>query len=79
MLMPNTAAPSWREKLLKRLLLLSVTALTGCCASLPSGAPKLPEPAADLMLPAPTGSELLDRVSGDMNSWEKMLLDGLTK
>ena len=79
MLMPNTAAPSWRARLLKRLLPLSVAALTGCCASLPSGAPKLPAPAADLMQPAPTGSELLDRVSGDMSSWERMLLDGLTK
>ncbi len=79
MLMPNTAAPSWRERLLKRLLLLSVAGLMGCSGSLPSGAPKLPAPAADLMLPAPTGSELLGRVSDDMSSWEKMLLDGLTK
>ncbi len=79
MLMPNTVAPCWRVKLLKRLLPLSVAALTGCCASLPSGAPKLPTPAADLMQPAPTGSELLDRVSGDMSNWEKMLLDGLTR
>ncbi|CAB3728715.1 hypothetical protein LMG1873_04607 [Achromobacter piechaudii] len=79
MLMPNTEAPCWRAKLLKRLLLLSVAGLTGCCASLPSGAPKLPQPAADLMLPAPTGSELLGRVSGDMSSWEKMLLDGPTR
>ena len=79
MLMPNTVAPSWREKLLKRLLLLSVAGLTGCSASLPSGAPKLPAPAADLMQPAPTGSELLDRVSADMGSWEKMLHDGLTR
>jgi len=53
--------------------------LMGCSGSLPSGAPKLPAPAADLMLPAPTGSELLGRVSDDMSSWEKMLLDGLTK
>ncbi|CAB3931666.1 hypothetical protein LMG6000_02268 [Achromobacter insolitus] len=79
MLMPNTAAPSWRVKLLRRLLPLSAAALTGCCGSLPSGAPKLPAPAADLMQPAPTGSELLDRVSDDMSSWEKMLLDGLTR
>ncbi len=79
MLMPNTAAPSWREKLLKRLLPFSVAGLTGCCASLPSGAPKLPQPAADLMRPAPTGSELLGRVSNDMSSWERMLRDGLTK
>lgn len=35
--------------------------------------------AADLMQPIPTGSELLGRVSDDMSSWEKMLLDGLTK
>lgn len=79
MLMPNTAAPSWRVKLLKGLLLLSVAGLTACSGSLPSGAPKLPAPAADLMQPAPTGSELLDRVSGDMRSWEKTLLDGLTR
>ena len=79
MLMPNTVAPCWRERLLKRLLLLSVAGLTGCCASLPSGAPKLPATAADLMQPAPTGSELLGRVSDDMSSWEKMLLDGLTR
>ncbi len=79
MLMPNTVAPCWREKLLKRLLPLSVAALTGCCASSPSGTPKLPAPAADLMQPAPTGLELLDRVSDDMSSWETRLLDGLTK
>ncbi|CAB3699514.1 Uncharacterised protein [Achromobacter denitrificans] len=77
--MPNTVAPSWREKLLKGLLPLSVAALTGCSASLPSGAPKLPAPARDLMQPAPTGSELLDRVSDDMSRWEKMLHDGLTR
>lgn len=78
MLMLNAAAPHRREKLLKKLLPLSVAALTGCCASLPSGAPTLPALAADLMQPAPTGSGLLDRVSGDMSNWEKTLLDGLT-
>lgn len=79
MLMPNTAAPCWPARLLKKLLLLSVAVLTGCCGSLPSGGPRLPEPAADLMQPAPTGSELLGRVSANMSSWEKMLLDGLTR
>ena len=79
MLMPIIVAPSWRVRLLKRLLPLSVAALMGCSASLPRGAPRLPAPAADLMQPAPTGSELLDRVSADMSSWEKMLLDGLTR
>ncbi|KNY10713.1 hypothetical protein AKG08_13600 [Achromobacter piechaudii] len=79
MLMPNTAVPYWREKLLKRLLLLSVAGLTGCSASLPSGAPRMPQTAADLTQLAPTGSELLGRVSDDMPNWEKMLLDGLTK
>lgn len=77
--MPNTAALSWRARLLKRLWPLSVAVLTGCCSNLPAGVPKLPEPAADLMQPAPTGSELLGRVSGSMSAWEKMLQDGLTR
>ncbi len=79
MLTPNTVAPSWRVKLLKRLLPLNVAVLTGCSASFPSGTPKVPEPSADLMQPAPTGSELLGRVSENMSRWEGMLRDGLIK
>ncbi len=77
--MPNTVAPSWRERLLKRLLLLSVAALTGCSASLPSGAPRLPAPAADLMQPAPTGSEYSDSVLQNMKAWAEKLDGWLIK
>lgn len=93
MLMPTTAAPSWRANKPKLLwprrsataLLLSLE-LAGCAHSLPIGAPRLPAPAADLTAPAPTGSAYLESVSpelkaldADLARWEQMLRDSLTR
>ncbi|CAB3844348.1 hypothetical protein ACMU6081_27070 [Achromobacter mucicolens] len=93
MQMPNTGAPSWRDNRSNRswpklsaigMPLLLV--LTGCAGSLPTGAPRHPTPAADLMMPAPTGSAYLESVSAelkalddDLERWERMLQYGLTK
>jgi hypothetical protein len=60
--------------------------LTGCANSLPPGTPRHPAPAADLMVPAPTGSAYLESVSAELKAldddlarWEKTLQDGLTR
>ncbi len=58
MLMPNTAAPCWRARLRKLAWLLPALSLTACSAP-PAVIPRIPEPAADLMKPAPTGSEVI--------------------
>ncbi len=60
--MPNTAAPCWRARLRKLAWLLPALSLTACSAP-PAVIPRIPEPAADLMKPAPTGSEV-DQVNG---------------
>lgn len=95
MLMPYTVAPSWRDRLSKPriprcwlmwlLLTSALLGLTGCSSSIAT-VPRLPEPAADLLRPAPTGSEYLGSVSDelkasrdDLTRWEKMLRDGLIK
>ncbi len=57
--MPNTAAPCWRARLRKLAWLLPALSLTACSAP-PAVIPRIPEPAADLMKPAPTGSEVTD-------------------
>ena len=54
-------------------------ALTGCSSSSPSGVPRLPAPAQDLMAPAPTGSKLLGRVSQNMSDWAEKLQGGSIK
>lgn len=93
MLMPNTAAPSWRAnkpnrswRRLSAIVMPLLLALPGCTSSLPPGEPRLPTPAADLMAPAPTGSAYLESVSAELKAldedlarWERMLQDGLTK
>jgi lysozyme len=76
--MQITAAPFWRGRLRKLSILLPLLVLTGCCGNIAT-APKLPEPAADLMAPVPTGSEYLESVSADLSKWEKTLQDSLTK
>ncbi len=60
--MLNTVVPSWRARLRKLAWLLPVLSLTACSAP-PAVIPRIPEPAADLMKPAPTGSEV-DQVNG---------------
>ncbi len=55
--MLNTVVPSWRARLRKLAWLLPVLSLTACSAP-PAVIPRIPEPAADLMKPAPTGSEV---------------------
>ncbi len=76
--MPNTVVPSWRARLQKLAWLLPVLTLTGCSA--PTAViPRIPEPAADLMRPAPTGSEVLQRATRTMETWLPMQQDGLTK
>lgn len=93
MLMPNTAAPSWREskpnrswRRLSVIVMPLLFALPGCASSLTPGAPRLPTPAADLMVPAPTGSVYLESVSDELKAldddlarWERTLQDGLTR
>ena len=59
-------------------MLLPLAALGGCCSSYAT-VPKLPQPAADLMEPAPTGSEYLESVLADLSRWEGTLQDSLTK
>ena len=76
-LMPTTVEPSWLGRLLKRMLLPFVLALTGCCGNIAT-TPRLPAPAADLMQPVPTGSELSARVTRNMGNWEQMLQGGQT-
>ncbi len=64
--MLNTVVPSWRARLRKLAWLLPVLSLTACSAP-PAVIPRIPEPAADLMKPAPTGSEVAgwaDQVNG---------------
>ena len=41
--------------------------------------PRLPEPAADLMEPAPTGSAVLQRATQHMETWLQMLQGGPTR
>ncbi|SAI72257.1 Uncharacterised protein [Bordetella trematum] len=93
MRMLNAGGPCWRGKLSKRnwssqigIVPLLLLALTGCAANLPSGTPRLPAPAADLMQPAPTGSAYLESVSAELKAldddlarWEKTLQAGPTK
>lgn len=78
MLMPNIVVPSWRARLRKLAWLLPVLTLTGCSA--PTVViPRIPEPAADLMRPAPTGSEVLQRATQHMETWLQMLQGGPTR
>ena len=77
--MRDTARPCWPAGLLKRLSPISVVALTACCANGPGSVPNLPAPAADLMLPAPTGSALSEHVSRNMSDWAAMLQAGPTR
>ncbi len=65
--MLNTVVPSWRARLRKLAWLLPVLSLTACSAP-PAVIPRIPEPAADLMKPAPTGSEVGDLAS-DAAGW----------
>lgn len=76
--MPNTVVPCWRERLRKLAWLLPVLTLTGCSAP-PAVIPRIPEPAADLMRPAPTGSEVLQRATRNMETWLPMPQDGPTR
>lgn len=78
MLMPNTVAPCWRVKLQKLAWLLPVLSLTGCFAPM-AGIPRIPEPAADLMKPAPTGSEVLQRATRNMETWLPTPQNGPTR
>ncbi len=61
--MLNTVVPSWRARLRKLAWLLPVLSLTACSAP-PAVIPRIPEPAADLMKPAPTGSEVASDAAG---------------
>jgi len=76
--MQSTEGRSWPAKLLIVLWLISVSALTGCSTSY-AVAPKLPEPAADLMSPEKTGSEYSASVSRNMNEWAQKLEGWLTR
>ncbi|AKP89331.1 hypothetical protein Axylo_1822 [Achromobacter xylosoxidans] len=78
MLMPNTVVPSWRARLRKLAWLLPVLTLTACSAP-PAVIPRIPEPAADLMKPAPTGSEVLQRATRNMETWLPTPQDGPTR
>ncbi len=74
--MLNTVVPSWRARLRKLAWLLPVLSLTACSAP-PAVIPRIPEPAADLMKPAPTGSEV--RATRNMGTWLPTQQDGLTR
>ncbi|PJM89058.1 hypothetical protein CV044_12075 [Achromobacter ruhlandii] len=76
--MPNTVVPSWRARLRKLAWLLPVLSLTACSAP-PAVIPRIPEPAADLMRPAPTGSEVLQRATRNMETWLSTQQGGPTK
>ncbi len=76
--MLNTVVPSWRARLRKLAWLLPVLSLTACSAP-PAVIPRIPEPAADLMKPAPTGSEVLQRATRNMGTWLPTQQDGLTR
>jgi len=77
--MHNTAVPCWRVKLRNAICLAFALALTGCSASKPASVPRLPDPAADLMEPAPTGSAVLQRATQHMETWLQMLQGGPTR
>lgn len=70
--------PSWRARLRKLAWLLPVLTLTACSAP-PAVIPRIPEPAADLMRPAPTGSEVLQRATQNMETWLPTQQDGPTR
>lgn len=75
---PNTVGQCWPGRLCNVILWLCAVSLTGCSAPMVV-TPRIPEPAADLMQPAPTGSEVLQRATGNMQTWQQMLQDGPTK
>ena|GEM_PF-938914 len=93
MLMQNTAVTCWcgskSKQSWRRLSVIATLlsfGLTACVSSSPPGVPRLPAPAADLMVPAPTGSAYLESVSAELKAldvdlarWEKMLQDGPTR
>ncbi|WP_094857693.1 hypothetical protein [Bordetella genomosp. 5] len=65
---------------------LTSRALTACSSSSPSGGPRPPQPAQELMAPVPTGSAYLESVSpelkvlgDDLAGWEQMLRGSRTK
>lgn len=76
--MPNTGGPSWPARLRRVILSLCAAGLMSGCADTVV-IPRIPEPAADLMQPVPTGSEVLQRATGNMQTWQQMLQSGQTK
>ncbi|WP_269497862.1 hypothetical protein [Castellaniella sp. S9] len=76
-LMPNIGVRFLPARLWSVILSLCVVNLTGCSAPMVVTS-RIPEPAADLMQPAPTGSEVLQRATGNMQTWLQMLQSGQT-
>ncbi|WP_368640571.1 hypothetical protein ABRZ04_05160 [Castellaniella ginsengisoli] len=74
----STGGPCWPARLRNVILWLLAVSLTGCSAPM-AVTPRIPAPAADLMQPVPTGSEVLQRATGNMQTWQQMLQSGPTK
>lgn len=75
---PNTVGPCWPARLRRVILSLCAAGLMSGCADTVV-IPRIPAPAADLMQPVPTGSEVLQRATGNMQTWQQMLHDGPTR
>ncbi len=75
--MPSTGGPCWPARLRNVILWLCAASLTGCSAPMVV-TPRTPEPAADLMQPVPTGSEVSARATRNMQTWLEMLQSGQT-
>lgn len=73
-----TVAPCWRVMRRWLAYLMLAANLTACCAPM-AVTPRIPPPAADLMIPAPTGSEVSQRATQSTQSWLEMLQDGPIK
>lgn len=76
--MPDTGGRCWPARLSSVILWLCVASLTGCSAPTVV-TPRIPEPAADLMQPVPTGSEVSERATANMQTWLQMLQSGPTR
>lgn len=53
--------------------------MLGGCANLPCGAPRLPQPAADLMQPGPDWIGIIGSCVGRYEQLGKMVLGGQTR
>ena len=73
--MPSTGGRFLPARLRSVILWLLAVSLTGCSAPTVV-TPRIPEPAADLMQPVPTGSEVSARATRNMQTWLQMLQSG---